>query len=322
MNTRLIFILSLFFIFPSTVRAYETDQFSNRQQPIQDSTSILNRHVTLTIARTITNMHGPRDEMKVVNGINSKIGGFFWVDKLERYAMTSDDIDRLETPRYRSIYRGVPVYATRFTALSGVGPTLKINNVLIGTDKLGHFTSQGLKFYRRMLKMKNESRAAERSAHTEKIWFGKMLTGTYSNADLVANYEGYLFYRSLFEDNVIKGKPAILAWKKDHWIIQRPFDWADHVNEYWDEALNINEFDITLNSHMKTRFLQFCTDYHSAPHLYAIKDEEALIVRYGHLQLRDTSEMRLDALCQQERNSVVVTTNSTPINLADPSPNR
>jgi len=50
-------------------------------------------------------------------------------------------------------------------------------------------------------------------------------------------YEGYRFYRSLFEDAVVGDKPALLAWKQDHWIMQRPFDWSDHVNDFWDEAL-------------------------------------------------------------------------------------
>ncbi len=57
-------------------------------------------------------------------------------------------------------------------------------------------------------------------------------TGSYSNADLVANYEGYRFYRSLFDDDVISGKTAILRWENNRWVIQREFDWADHVNEY------------------------------------------------------------------------------------------
>ena len=125
----------------------------------------------------------------------------------------------------------------------------------------------------------------------------QMTTGVYSNADLVANYEGYLFYRSLFEDDIIPGKPAILAWEDGGWTIQRPFTWADHVNEYWDEALNVNHFDALLYPHMKERLEQFCPDYFLEPHRYEIRDEEILRDRYAHIQLRDTSELRLDQLC-------------------------
>jgi len=302
MRSKLFPILLLILLAPPPGGAYETDQFSNRLQRIEDSTPIMNQQVTLAIANTITPWDGPRDEMKVVDGIYKKIGGRHWVDRLERFAMDSSEIERLDTPTYDSIYSGHPIWATRVAALFGVGPTLKVNNTLVGTDKFGHFLSQGRKFYRRWLRMQDESQAAEQSAFTERALFGQMTTGSYSNADLVANYEGYVFYRSLFEDSVVAGKPAILAWKGDHWIMQRPFDWADHINDYWDEALNINHYDQLLYDHMRERLLTFCDDYQTAPEMFEVNDdEEALKQRYRDLQLRDTSELRLSNLCTENQ---------------------
>ena len=215
--------------------------------------------------------------------------------------MDSSEVERLDTPPHDSIYSGHPIYATRVAGMFGVGPTLKINHVLVGTDKLGHFLSQGRKFYRRWVKLGDESKAAEHSAYTERAIFGQMTTGSYSNADLVANYEGFLFYRSLFEDDVVPGKPAILECEQGRWIMQRPFDWADHVNDYWDEALNINHYDALLYTRMKTRLLTFCDNYREHPELYVVQDEDALKDRYQDLQLRETSELRLDKLCTNEQ---------------------
>ena len=297
--------LLLILIAPSFGGAYETDQFSNRMQVITDSASIMNQKVTLAIADTITNLHGPRNDMKVVNGIYYKIGGKHWVDKLERFAMESDQVARLDHPEDDSIYYGHPIWATRVAFFFGVDETILVNNVLVGTDKFGHFLSQGRKFYKRWLKVRNEARAAEHSAYTERAIFGQMTTGSYSNADLVANYEGYRFYRSLFEDNIIGNKPAILAWKQDHWVMQRPFDWADHVNDYWDEALNINHYDGLLYPHMKDRLLTLCDDYRSYPQLFVVHNEPALQKRYQDLQLRDTSELRLNNLCVSKQQNTI-----------------
>ena len=301
MGKRFLFSLFLIICVPAFTGAYETDQFNNRHQPLNDSTSILNHQVTLAIATVITNLDRGADRMKIVDGIYYKIGGKHWVDKIERFAMDSGEVERLDTPPRDSIYSGHPIYATRFAGIFGVGPTLKINQVLVGSDKLGHFLSQGRKFYRRWVKLGDESKAAEHSAYTERAIFGQMTTGSYSNADLVANYEGFLFYHSLFEDDVIPGKPAILAWDQGRWVMQRPFDWADHVNDYWDEALNINHYDALLYTRMRTRFLTFCDSYRENPEVYVVHDEDMLKDRYKDLQLRDTSELRLNNLCTDEQ---------------------
>jgi hypothetical protein len=282
---------------PQLCGAYETDQFTGRLTPIADSTEVLDEQVNLAIEEAVVNWKGRRNDWKVVTSIYNDIGGHHWVDKIERWAMKSGEVEHLQASRRESIYQGHPLWASRVAAVFGVGPTIKVNGQLIGSDKLGHFLSQGRKFYRRYLKYLDEAKAAEHSAYTERALFGQMTTGVYSNADLVANYEGFLFYRSLFEDDIIPGKPAILAWQDDGWVIQRSFTWADHVNEYWDEALNINHYDALLYPRMKERLEAFCPDYFEAPDLYEIKDEELLKERYADLQLRETSELRLNNLC-------------------------
>ncbi|MGA9575792.1 MAG: hypothetical protein WBS20_17760 [Lysobacterales bacterium] len=307
MSIRLLLFLLLTISTPAFVGAYETDQFNNRQQSIEDSMALMNHEVTLAIGSVLIDNYGTHDKREIVDGIYYKIGGKHWVDKLERFAMDSSEIERLATPPHDSIYTGQPLYATRVAGLFGVGPTIKINGVLVGTDKLGHFLSQGRKFYHRWLKMGDERQAAEHSAYTERAIFGQMTTGSYSNADLVANYEGYRFYRSLFEDDVIPGKPAILEWDNDHWIMQRPFDFADHVNDYWDEALNINHYDALLYSHMRDRLLTYCGAYRANPELYVVHNEKALKYRYRNLQLLDTSELRLDRLCTKSQGTALKT---------------
>lgn len=282
------------------IRAYETDQFSNRLEPLADSTAVLDERVNKSIADAVRSHEGSRNELRVVDAIYHDIGGHHWVDKIERWAMNSEAVDRNTPDRYDSIYQGHPFWATRVAGLFGVGPTIKINGTLIGSDKLGHFLSQGRKFWRRYQRYLDEEKAANHSAYTERALFGQMTTGVYSNADLVANYEGYRFYRSLFDDDVVAGKPAILRWKDDHWEVQRRFTWADHVNPYWDEALNVNHFDALLYPHMKQRLLGYCDDYFEAPELYDIENEQALQERYAELQLRDTSELRLPNLCPEE----------------------
>ncbi len=188
----------------------------------------------------------------------------------------------------------------RVTGIFGVGKSIRLNNQLVGSDKIGHFLSQGRKFYRRYVRTGSEIQASRQSIFTEKAIFGKLTTGAYSNADLVANYEGYRFYRSLFEDDVIPGKPAILSWQEGGWIVQREFDWADHVNAYWDEVLLPNHFDCLAKPHVRKRIIRFCDSFWVEPGLYRIANEDELIARYPHIGLVDTHDMRVDVLCTSE----------------------
>jgi hypothetical protein len=279
------------------VHAYETDQHTGRGADIADSTAVLNAKVNDTIAGIVADSDKGHDELAVVDAFYRELGGRHWVDRLERWAMKSPNVERLEVGRYESIFADQPLYATRVAKLFGTGPTIRVNEQLIGSDKIGHFISQGRKYYKRYLRYGSEEEAAEQSAFTERALFGQLSNGIYSNADLVANYEGHRFFRSLFEDGIIPGKVAILRWENDGWVVQRNFDWADHVNEYWDEALNVNHYDAGLYKYMHDTFVAMCPQYWERPDLYTIVNEEALREKYAHLQLRDTRELRLDSLC-------------------------
>lgn len=301
-NRRLLsfYLVGLLFSGSPLLYAYETDQVTNRAQEISDSTELLNQQVNEALLELSLKWRGPRDEKRFISRVYHKIGGHHWVDRLERWAMNSEQVEKLDVGRFESIYSKHPFTATRVTKFFGTGPTIKINNHLVGSDKIGHFISQGKKFNYRWRKYGVEARAAERSAYTERAIFGQMTTGSYSNADLVANYEGHRFYRSLFEDGIVPGKKAILDWNGERWEVQRPFDWADHVNAYWDEALNFNHYDRLLYKHMVVRLKQFCPDYFANPALYQIKNEAALIEKYNFLLLRHTAELRLSSLCESE----------------------
>ncbi len=291
---------SLVVIAATPAAAYETDQYTNRDQEVADSTEVLNGKVNETIAEIAADWSKERDEMAFVNAVYRRIGGLHWVDKLERWAMKSPDVDKLETPRYGSVYAGHPPWATRVTGFFGVGKTIRLNNELIGSDKIGHFLSQGRKFYKRYRRLGSERKAAKQSVFTEKGLFGRLTTGSFSNADLVANFEGYRFYRSLFENDIIPDKPAILRWEGARWVVQREFDWADHVNAYWDEALNPNHFGCLTRKYVRKRLVKLCDPFWVNPHLYLIENHALLAKRYAHIGLIENIGFRLDVLCTSE----------------------
>lgn len=285
-------------------QAMETDQYTHRDQQLEDSTAVLNREVNLALT-DVLGEHGHRnDPIKLTAEVYQRLGGPTVVDRLERWALESDEVDKIWVERADSIYRGIPAWASRSIFLFGLGATIRLDGVLVGSDKIGHFFSQGRKFYVRYLRLGEEAAAARWSAFTERAIFGRLTTGVYSNADLIANFEGHRFYRSLFEPGVIDGKPAILKWTGERWVQQRPFDWADHVNPYWDEARNVNDYDRLLKRRVIENIKRFCPDYYARPSLYSLPASAELDRRYAILGLRDTSTLRLEHLCESEEGEI------------------
>jgi hypothetical protein len=277
--------------------AYETDQYSNRLLPVADAAAELNRISNQALARIALRFRRTEDRGRFAFEVYRELGGLHWVDRIERYAMKSRAVEKLPQYRWRSVFRGAPLWTTRVGFVFGVGATIRVGDTLIGTDKLGHFVSQGLKYYKSHLAGWSEERIAGRGRFNERWIFGQATTSVYSNADLVANWEGYRFYRSLFEDDVVPGKGAVVRWTTRGAEIERPIDWRDHVNDYWDEALNPSHLSPGLARYLGAKLRSLCADYRSAPVRFVAAHEDELARRYAAIGLRERLEFRMDRVC-------------------------
>lgn len=260
--------------------AHENDPYTHRAQILRDSLPVLDREVNVALKELVSSWKKGEDEWQFVMAVYRRLGGVRINDRLQRWALRSPEVDRIEFKRSESIISDFPRYAARFTVVFNVSPIINVNDVYVGTDKIGHFFSQGRKIYGRYRRLGEESLAMQRSVFTERAIFGSLTTGIYSNADLVANYEGYRFYRSLLNDGVISGKPAILKWEEGRPVIQRSFTWADHVNPFWDEALNPNSYAKALVPHVERRLLALCEDFTLKPERYLVPNRDELAERY------------------------------------------
>ena len=269
--------------------AYEIDPYTNRDIDVADSLVVLDAKVNEALDGIAESWNERPSESGLILAVYRTLGGIHWVDKLERWAVNSDAVAKVPNSRRESIISDFPLHAGRVAAIFGFGPTINVGGVYVGTDKIGHFFSQGRKFYRRYRRLGDEERAARWSVVTETGLFGRLTTGVLSNADLVANYEGYLFYRGLLHDGVVGGKPALFRWQQGGLVRQRDFTWRDHVNEFWDEALNPNAYSPALRPFAEQRLLRLCEDFAARPERYQVADAEQLFARYRHVGVLDTS---------------------------------
>lgn len=139
--------------------------------------------------------------------------------------------------------------------------TIRVFGVYIGTDKLGHFTDEGINYYFEYRKW-HDAGASEREAIARAVRLGSKgvmsedgllglaANGDYANGDIAANFAGFLFYRNLTEPMRLKGRmyPPMLVRDGPFWKIAddvRPDSgfFARFISDHLDEALNPGFFD-------------------------------------------------------------------------------
>lgn len=201
------------------------------------------------------------------------------------------------------IYKGAPMRYGPLVKLSQSTFNIRLNGVTMGVDKIGHFLDGGFLYYTIYQRDGDEDRAVRFSLWTEQTFFGKWTTGVFSNADLVANYEGMRFYRSIVEDDIVPGKKATIVFDSHGRPIfqeEHPIDLRHHVTEFWNEAILPSLFTKGMTKYVKKKLLQRCPDYDGNFEAISISEEkrQELLTRYQHLGLKENREFLITEVCQ------------------------
>lgn len=168
---------------------------------------------------------------------------------------------RFKTTYAKSIFFTSPInYLT-------ISSTVSLYDAQFGTDKIAHLFQQGYtyyKIYKRALADKMSPEQAAKKAvdwgkQTERTFYGTLVSGVYSNADLCANFVGMKFYLNLTGDVKIgnETKPAVLRIENGAWKfgagsadlrqnILKPF-----VSKHLNEALNPSIYIFGLRSYVR-----------------------------------------------------------------------
>lgn len=148
--------------------------------------------------------------------------------------------------------------------------TFKAYGVYLGSDKIGHFTDMGMNYYkayRGALRRGASEQAAVHAAvrvgthgalFSERGMVGYLSAGAYSNADMAANYLGFLFYKNLTDAVHLKGelRPPMLLRDGPYWRIAPHvardsdfFSWF--FDDRYNEALNPSKFEVAMRGKVR-----------------------------------------------------------------------
>ncbi|MGF1642506.1 MAG: hypothetical protein ACFCUJ_02615, partial [Thiotrichales bacterium] len=249
---RLLFGLAL--LAPPALGA-EVDRFSRHPPLLPDAAEVLNAEVNrrLDLAIDLVNSQTRRaraarcDNEALLRAIEDLVGGLVF-GEIERFANALPQYFRHDTPLDQSIYRDLSlIEAPTLVTYGALAPSIRIDGVRLGTDKLGHFFSDGFQYFERYhLERKSISETLLAGEITELSLFGSMVTGIYSYADLVANFQGMRFWNRLLgeQPDILSGRfpSAYISCEAGRFHRTHDFDWRDYVDPAWNETINCNRY--------------------------------------------------------------------------------
>jgi len=232
----------------ASASALETDQFYAWGRPIADSAVYLNAWVQLQVqsaldARPAT---AAQDCESAVEDVQKDLQHSIY-QPIELWIISSDLVDRVprgeEADRdYRRHYLLSKTLPLDYVRMLQPSPTLEVNEIRLGSDKLAHFFSEGWWYYKRWRKhhLDETPEQMQRSLFAYGVrlenWIqGTKTSGVFSPADLESNYQGFLFYRQLCH-----GEEPLLYREDDRWRFSSRFDFRDYISPEWDESWNAN----------------------------------------------------------------------------------
>jgi hypothetical protein len=278
-----LFLSLVFALQPVAAAAMETDQYNLPPVPLADTGDEVTEHVEDSLRKAVAKVNADIAHSKTCIDIDSpmrsKCDSVGNESRKLAYLRSNDAIARemykllgdgnifisymgnwmnthefkAKPARYKSDY-GSSIYIAHPVDYATLSPTVRLFGTEFGTDKLDHLFQQGYTYYTIQrdgaAKGLSQDDAAKKAVKwgqmTERTYFGLLISGVYSNADLYANYAGMKFYRGLTEPIAIgeKTRPAAVALKDGKWQIDdarlsenllKPFI-TDHLNEAFNPS--------------------------------------------------------------------------------------
>lgn len=247
----------------------ETDQFFAWGRPLEDMAGVLNARVNLELERLVAelNRDGRNRPCQKVRFRFFKRHRMLFFDGFETWSVNSPLVSRspsgaeeMREFKQQYLYGGTSsVFDTgRWMPPS---PTVEVNGVRLGTDKLTHLLGTAWYYHGWYRKARSrgaplaeaEDRAVRRGLGHEITILGRAVSGVLSLADLEANYEGMWFY-----EHLCAGDDPNIVYDEGVWRLRRPFDLRDYVTPEWDESYQPNIYVRRKWPKVRQRMLRYC----------------------------------------------------------------
>ncbi|MCH2042235.1 MAG: hypothetical protein MK185_16510 [Saccharospirillaceae bacterium] len=247
----------------TTVDAAEVDQFT-QLTGLDDSSEIIaqevNRRMRLAVDKANSAFPRPLQHKKIHHikrpqcDINRLYGQLQYqlarplVGQLESFAEQSPQVDRRRVSFSDSIYQDyLPKEAPTLVLSERIAAVIKVNGVEIGSDKLGHFFTEGHSYFEVTNRLREGTEFGFLFGDwSESLYYGAQTTGVFSYADLTANFNGLRFWNRILanQPDPLNQQTVIpyIRCENRRWVVNNPFDFDGYIDSGWNEAVNCSAF--------------------------------------------------------------------------------
>ncbi len=288
-------LICVLLISPSAAYAFETDQFNLPSEPLADIGAEVFDYVKDNVEEAMEKINAEikarqdcienkrakncksatvnrkrlnylRSEAAVARGVYNRLGAGVvpftasgsWMES-HRFAA--------QPARYKTSFKE-SIYATFPSNYLTISETVNLYGTEFGTDKIAHIFQQGytyLRIYERALAKGLSKEAALKKANdwgrkSERTFYGNLVSGVYSNADLAANYAGLKFYQNLTGQINIgeETKLPIIVLENGAWKFNEKVNLSENllkpfISEHFNEALNPSIYTKVFNLRSSVR---------------------------------------------------------------------
>lgn len=231
--------------------ASETDQFLTMDIELDDSAEALNRYLNEQVAIFLQEQNGRRRSIETPEKLVQKYYRYLFKgihsSRFRSWLIHSEELDRYpdETVSYFKYMRMTVHGMGAFPFFLPMARTIRVGDVYLGVDKIGHFFGFGRRGFENYLKCRarglGEGEALEKViAHwllMERYLVGNLTDGIHSYGDIEANFQGLMMARAFCE-----GDDPYFKRVGGEWILDRPIDIAPYITPDFDETYNLSHF--------------------------------------------------------------------------------
>ncbi len=298
--------------------ALETDQFFAWGRPLADASAAIDDRINEEMREALEHPSPAHLRIRTCaeaeRAIEDRLRHAL-ISTPEAWIVNTSSIERIpgggaDDDEYRrtDVYSGAPPLDP--VRLMPMSPTIEIDGVRLGTDKISHFFNDGAMIwgvYRRAARRgdppaESVAKAVRYGIRMERTVLGTSTSGIFSLADLEANYQGMMFYRQLCE-----GDAPELVFTPAGWRVGRPFDIRGYVTPEWDESWQPNIYASRRWASVKGVMERHCAELRD-PEVarrradYAARDRETptereVLALVAAGKLDDPIRFSIDAVC-------------------------